>query len=41
MRFTDVVYEDDKQVTEISAFKLYVPKYTFPEGLQATIHAMP
>lgn len=38
---TDVVYADDKQVTEISAFKLYVPRYTWSEGLQATIHAVP
>jgi len=38
---TDVIYEDDKQVVEIVAHKLYVPRYTQSEGLQANIHAVP
>lgn len=38
---TDVVYADDKQVVEITAFKFYVPRYTFHEGLSVNIHAVP
>jgi Holliday junction resolvase RusA-like endonuclease len=37
---TDVVYEDDRQVTEIRALKLYVPRYDYPAGLEATIYAL-
>lgn len=38
---TDCVYSDDKQVMELRAFKLYVPRYTHPEGLSISIHAVP
>lgn len=37
---TDVVYEDDKQVIELRAQKLYVPSYDYPQGLEATIYAV-
>lgn len=36
-----IVYHDDRQVIELSARKLYVPRYDFREGLAVDIHAVP
>ena len=38
---SEVIYADDKQVTEIVARKIYVPQYEWPEGVQIVVRAVP
>ena len=38
---TDVIYEDDSQVSVIYASKIYVPEWAHPAGVQVSIDALP